>query len=104
RAALIEEAARDVDVAKPHVHVTEAQQRSALQPRIVAAPPLFQHAVEGIEGRGEITLRREGAAQTVERANLAARVRNGVVERSAAAIVNDRAAEIPFHVLNVPRV
>src|SRR5207342_3841532 len=65
-AALFEQSTRQIEIAQPHVDVTETEQRASLESGILAAAALFQHTVERIERGRQVALSRERSPKPVE--------------------------------------
>src|SRR4029453_2306051 len=100
--ALIEQCPGGIEITQPKVHITDAEKGRALQAWIVAALAFIQHAVEGFERTGQVPLRRIGAAETIERACFASRIRKCAIKRAAAPLGGDCTGEIAFDELDVP--
>src|SRR5690349_20586185 len=68
---LVEQTAREIEVAEPHVQIADTQERATLKSRHIPPAPFLENAGECIERTGKISLRRERAPEPIERARLA---------------------------------
>ena len=76
----------------------------ALKSGIVAAPSLFQHAVERVERSGEVPLRGKRSTEPFQRARFSVGVGTRAIQLAAAPIIDNGAAEVSFDELDIAGV